>query len=82
MNDSFEDQFNQTLEFNMIKKIIEEKKNKIYELERQIKVLRFECKDLSHKLQDNCKHEYVRECTTSGCYAEYHYICKHCNGWK
>ena len=33
------------------------------------------------ELENNCKHLFVRECTTTGCYAEYHNICQYCDKW-
>ena len=72
----------QTSEFLELKDKINEKKDIVYQLEKNLKILRSELKDQINQLQSICNHSYVRECTTSGCYAEYHYICKYCDYWK
>ena len=57
--------------------IILEKKS--HDLLIQInKFLKSDLKEDIKQLQNICVHQYKRECTTSGCYAEYEYICGYC----
>ena len=70
-----------TVKHNELKDSIKHKKEKIYSLEKIIRNLKSELKIEKVALQNICKHNYVRECTTSGCYAEYHNICTKCNHW-
>jgi hypothetical protein len=69
-------------EFLKLKDIIIKKKSNIYDLEKNLRLIKSELKEQINQLQKICNHSYVRECTTSGCYAEYHYICKYCDYWK
>lgn len=73
---------NINIEYYDLKDIIEKKKKKIFEIEKNIKILKKELNNDIIKLQSICNHEYERECTTTGCYAEYDYICKHCNKYR
>lgn len=73
---------NITIEFNKLNNIINKKKIYIYEIEKNIKILKKELNNDIIKLQSICNHEYYRECTTTGCYAEYDYICKYCKKYK
>ena len=72
----------QDKDFNELKKSLKEKKDKLYKLEKTLRLLKYEIKKDTQDLQKICKHEYVRECTTTGCYAEYHNICKKCDLWS
>ena len=72
----------QTSEFFELKDIVKKKREQIYILEKELRHLKLDIKKQITKLQHICNHDYIRECTTSGCYAEYHYICKYCDYWK
>ena len=58
------------------------KRNEIYKIKLNLKEEENNLKKLINDMQNNCNHNYVRECTTSGCYAEYNYICKFCDKWN
>ena len=68
--------------FTELKDRIKTKKKMINDLSKMIKNLKLEIKYDKKELYDICNHEYRRVCTTTGCYAEYDDICKHCNKYK
>lgn len=70
------------IDFDVIKKEYMSNKKEITLLESKLRILKSNNKIILNKLQKICDHEFVRECTTSGCYAEYHYICKKCDKWN
>jgi len=72
----------QDQDFEKLKISLKEKKQKRYNLEKTLRLLKYEIKQDTIDLQKICNHEYVRECTTSGCYAEYNNICKKCDLWN
>ena len=72
----------QSEEFNTINKQLTKMKDELYELQLLIKQKQKEVKNTKIKLQNVCKHEYKRECTTTGCYAEYEYICIYCRKFR
>ena len=51
-------------------------------LEKSLREIKSNNKKLKEQLYQVCDHEFVRECTTTGCYAEYHNICKKCGKWN
>ena len=61
---------------------IKNKRTAIYDLERSLQFLKSDLKEDIKQLQNICVHQYKRECTTSGCYAEYASICTHCRNWR
>ena len=61
---------------------IKNKRKVIYDLEKSLKFLNSDLKEDIKQLQNICVHKYKRECTTSGCYAEYANICIYCRKWK
>lgn len=65
-----------------LKNRIKEKKTLINNLTSMVKTLKTEIKDDKNELYSICNHEYRRVCTNTGCYAEYDYICRHCNKYK
>ena len=69
-------------DFDSIKELYELKRANIYEIEKNLKLLKGELKEIRHKMQSVCKHEFVREVVTSGPYREIAYICKKCNYWN
>lgn len=69
-------------EFDLFKLLIQNQKHKIFNLKKILKKEENTLKNNIMQLQNICNHDYIRECTTSGCYAEYHYICKLCNKVK
>ena len=69
-------------DFELVRNEYQNNKKEIILLESKLKTLKSNNKIILSKLQKICDHEYVRECTTSGCYAEYHYICKKCDKWN
>ena len=73
---------NQTDEFINLKNERDNSRKEIRQLKNKLQTLQKEFKIKTKKLQSICKHNYVRECTTSGCYAEYHYICQNCYLWR
>jgi len=62
--------------------LIKLKRKDIYNLRSNLKKEEDELKKMINDMQNSCNHLYVRECTTSGCYAEYHNICKFCDKWN
>ena len=64
--------------FGTLKQVIIDKKETIWEQEKLLRKMKQELKNEVELLQSLCNHNYIRECATSGCYAEYHYICKNC----
>ena len=79
MNISLE---NQSYEFTNTKTMVEKKKSEIYELQNKLNLEKKIYDNLVKNMQSICNHYFIRECTTSGCYAEYHHICKYCNYWR
>ena len=71
----------QTDKYYTINNLIKINKNKLYELNKLVKKKEIELKTYKQELEQNCNHLFVKECTTSGCYAEYHNICQYCNKW-
>lgn len=69
-------------EFEEIKKKYFEKKNQYKQICLEKNQIEKEMKILKLEFQKKCLHEFVREETTSGCYREFHYICKICDYWK
>ena len=68
--------------FTNLKESIKAKKTMINDLTKMIKNIKHEIKLDKNELYGICNHEYRRVCTTTGCYAEYDYICKHCHKFK
>ena len=68
----------QTKDFENQKILVEEKKNKLWELQDSLKQYKKELSEDIFKLQSICNHKFVRECITSGCYPEYANICHYC----
>lgn len=54
-------------------------KDMLKEIKDKEKTLIKLIKDSTNELYSVCNHQFVRECTTSGCYAEYHNVCQKCN---
>ena len=73
---------NQTDNFINLYNSVKNKRNEIYDIKKFLKKEENSLKKLINDMQENCNHVYVRECTTSGCYAEYHNICKFCDKWN
>ena len=69
----------QSEEFEKLKKVVENKKNEFWELQKLVKINRKELEADIIQLQSICNHDFVRECINSGCYTEYASICKFCS---
>ena len=61
---------------------IKTKRNMIGDLKNIIKTLNEDIKEDINQIYELCNHKYDRECTTSGCYPEYDYICQYCRKCK
>ena len=72
----------QSQKFIELYDLIKLKRKDIYNLRSNLKKEEDELKKMINDMQNSCNHLYVRECTTSGCYAEYHNICKFCDKWN
>lgn len=68
--------------YELLKNRIKLKYKMIDDLKDVIKKLNKEIKDDTNQLYELCNHKYERECTTSGCYAEYDYICQYCRKYR
>ena len=71
----------QNSNFDSLKKVLDEKKSKFREIDKLHRNLKKEINLLQTQLQKVCKHEYVREVTTTGPYREIHNICVKCEHW-
>jgi hypothetical protein len=69
-------------EFENIHKTYLEKRDQLYKINKSKYDLENELKIIKLELQIKCNHIFVREETTSGCYREFHNICKICNLWR
>ena len=72
----------QSQKFIELYDLVKLKRKDIYNLRSNLKKEEDELKKMINDMQNSCNHLYVRECTTSGCYAEYHNICKFCDKWN
>ena len=72
----------QSPEFSELNTKIKKNRLEISKLNKQLSKLKSELSNNTKKLQSICNHKYLRECTTSGCYAEYDYICVYCNKYR
>jgi len=68
--------------YELLMERIENKRINIGNLKNMIKILKEEIKYDTNQLYELCNHKYERECTTSGCYAEYDYICQYCRKYR
>ena len=66
---------NQSDEFKNIREECLEIKGKLKIVNQQKRELDSNLRNLTKKLQKNCKHFFIKEETTSGCYREYNNIC-------
>lgn len=67
--------------FDNVYKKYKETKKKLHELNKEKRLLEKELSNITKIMQKNCKHVFVREVTTSGCYREIHNICNICGLW-
>ena len=68
--------------FESLKKKLENKKNKMYDIQKKLIEIKKEIKKDTEELQNSCIHQFERECTTTGCYAEYEWICRFCRKYR
>ena len=69
-------------EFDSLNKKYNNIRQKIIEIEKEKRLLENEYRNIQKELQSKCKHVFVREETTSGCYREVHDICTICDLWN
>ena len=74
--------FKDNISFENLKKHHDDIKNKVYEISKEKRRLEKELREITSELQKKCKHNFVREVTTSGCYRECHNICSICGLWN
>ena len=65
-----------------LKEKIGEKRRNLYILKNLVSEYDKDIKEDIENLQNMCTHKYERECTTSGCYAEYDWICVYCRKYR
>ena len=69
-------------EYNKLKHVLQQKKDKMYNIQSTLYNLKREIRKDTERLENLCNHNYKRECTTEGCYTEYHYICINCGKFR
>ena len=62
-----------------IKHNIQTYKDRLKEIRNKEQTLLKLIDDGTKELYSICEHKFIRERTTSGCYAEYHNVCQKCN---
>ena len=67
---------------NLLKTRISMKNKMIIELNKMVLNIKKEVNLDKKELYKICNHKYERECTTSGCYSEYDWICKYCGKYR
>jgi hypothetical protein len=72
---------NEKESFEKVYQKYKETKDKLYELNKEKRLLEREFREITEIMQKKCKHVFVREVTTSGCYREVHNICSICGLW-
>ena len=68
--------------FKQIKERINMKNKMVSELNKMISNIKKDIDIDKNDLYQICNHKYERECTTSGCYAEYDWICVYCRKYR
>lgn len=68
--------------FKIIKERITMKNRMITELNKMIRNIKTDIDLDKNELYSLCNHKYERECTTTGCYAEYDWICVYCRKYR
>jgi hypothetical protein len=68
--------------YNLLQSRISMKNKMIIELNKMIRNMKNDLDLDKNELYNICSHKYERECTTSGCYAEYDWICKYCGKYR
>ena len=81
-NNTLSSKNNENISFDDLKKQHDNIQNKVYEISREKRILEKELREITKKLQKNCKHSFIKEVTTTGCYREYNYICSICGLWN
>ena len=73
---------NNSEKFTIIKERINMKNKMVSDLNKMIRNIKKDISTDKTDLYKLCNHKYERECTTTGCYAEYDWICTYCGKYR